>query len=254
MKGFLGERFLMRVVLVAVLSFAATVVVVKAAPSAPPGPTGYTLEDIYNKYVNGIDAVEGDHPFSPSGPPSASPVTITDIVNSEALEIIPPQRIPLSTGGSRTDGLVRNYTVDTSYEAWDSSAGEYVFQAIVIDHNTGLMWKRCLAGMSGADCSTGTPGAWVPNDARIQCSSTHAGYSGWRLPTIEELTSLIDYSVSVGVKVDQDIFPNFDRSSVWSSTVGDTSGDRWFVQFSGPSTAQYPSHHSFGVLCVRNNT
>ena len=62
----------------------------------------------------------------------------------------------------------------------------------VTDTRTGLMWKKCAEGLSGATC-IGTaqlynwPGAF--NQAE---SSTFAGHADWRLPNIKELSSLIE--------------------------------------------------------------
>jgi len=43
-------------------------------------------------------------------------------------------------------------------------------------------------------------------------------YTDWRLPTIQELFTLVDYS-RCNPAIDTTIFPNTEASSYWSSTA-----------------------------------
>lgn len=65
---------------------------------------------------------------------------------------------------------------------------------IVTDTKTGLMWKQCSEGLSGADCMTGTAAFITWQEALVladtQNISGFAGYFDWRLPNVEELRSL----------------------------------------------------------------
>ena len=60
-----------------------------------------------------------------------------------------------------------------------------------LDTVTGLMWMRCLVGQTwdGKTCN-GIAGHYTWDEAMKQ-KTTFAGYSDWRLPTIEELRTLI---------------------------------------------------------------
>ena len=86
--------------------------------------------------------------------------------------------------------------------------------AEVVDRRTGLTWRRCLEGMtwSGGTC-TGT--------ARIfthEAALAHAqAQSGWRVPNIKELGSIMDRSQVRGY--DSSTFPSTpDYGKSWSST------------------------------------
>lgn len=62
-----------------------------------------------------------------------------------------------------------------------------------VDPMTGLEWARCSLGQTwtGKAC-TGTTGEYKWNAAKQQASdSTYAGKSDWRLPTIDELHSIV---------------------------------------------------------------
>ena len=92
---------------------------------------------------------------------------------------------------------------------------------VVTDNDTGLMWKRCPEGLSGASCTTGTQ-TYLKWAAALSAASgsTYAGYSDWRLPNINELASLADYACW-NPAINTTFFPNSVPVTVfyWSSTT-----------------------------------
>ncbi len=70
--------------------------------------------------------------------------------------------------------------------------GHYIAYAngTALDTKSGLMWQRCSVGetWNGSSC-TGEPKRFTWDEA-MQLSSHLAGYSDWRLPTIDELGTL----------------------------------------------------------------
>jgi len=69
----------------------------------------------------------------------------------------------------------------------------------VLDTNTNLMWKRCPEGLEGEECCNKklfilkkSPIVYDWNTAVEKFKNiSYAGYSDWRLPTIEELKTLV---------------------------------------------------------------
>jgi len=108
----------------------------------------------------------------------------------------------------------------------------YYGNGTVTHEPAGLMWKRCLEGMNGEDCTIGTATlhTW---QAALQFADVHsfAGYEDWRLPNIKELMSIVELSCS-NPAINLSVFPNDPGSSVWSgSPVLDTSTGARYVHF-----------------------
>lgn len=107
----------------------------------------------------------------------------------------------------------------------------------ITDTKTGLIWKRCLEGQSGSDCASGSAEAFTWQQAlqrakTVNSSGGFAGFSDWRLPTIKELSSLVEHQC-VDPAINLTRFPNASNHSLWSSSAvaGDASY-AWGVGFS----------------------
>lgn len=83
----------------------------------------------------------------------------------------------------------------------------------VIDHKTKLVWQRCSLGQIGNDCS-GIPTGYTWSDALQEATKNH---SGWRLPNLTELLSIVDEQCSEPA-VNTLIFPNTQSFIYWSSS------------------------------------
>ena len=110
----------------------------------------------------------------------------------------------------------------------------------VTDTSTGLTWQK--ASSSG--------NTW--EQALAYCESLNlGGHTDWRLPTIKELRSLVDYS-QYGPAINTMYFPDTVSSFYWSSTTYalDTS-DAWIVNFIYGYDHDYNKHYSLYVRAVR---
>lgn len=89
---------------------------------------------------------------------------------------------------------------------------------LVTDTRTGLMWERCLTGLSGATCAgTVYTTTWVGalNLAVSYNSSSYKGYTDWRVPNLKELRSLVE-ECRVSPAINDVVFPNTPTGGVWS--------------------------------------
>lgn len=91
-------------------------------------------------------------------------------------------------------------------------------QPVVEDLVTGLVWQGCEAGVSGADCDSGSA-LLVDWSAALQLadSSSYGGFDDWRLPSARELQSLIETGCS-GPTLNTTVFPIDLGAEVWSSS------------------------------------
>jgi len=89
----------------------------------------------------------------------------------------------------------------------------------VTDPTTGLIWMRCAMGQAWEkDTCTGTAGTyWFDAANALTGTVTFAGQSDWRLPSIRELLSIVERSVSHPA-IDTSVFPNAPSSYFWTGS------------------------------------
>ena len=116
---------------------------------------------------------------------------------------------------------------------------------------TRLTWQRCVVGQSwnGSTCS-GIASAFTWDTAKL-LTSQFAGKTDWRLPTEDELVSLVDYS-KYSPLINTALFPNTPSSYFWSgSPMTNGSDSAWSVHFGdGYAGTDYRSN-DYGVRLVR---
>lgn len=111
-----------------------------------------------------------------------------------------------------------------------------VSEGTVTDKKSGLMWKRCVEGMSGLECNIGKAKYMRWNGANIHGrDSSYSGYSDWRLPTAGELEEIVERSCR-DPAVNLAVFPRDPGREVWTSSVVPHRNDpknlwHWFIRF-----------------------
>ena len=116
---------------------------------------------------------------------------------------------------------------------------------------TGLMWTRCSKGQewSGSTCNgVATSYNWDQATALVE---TYAGQSDWRLPTVAELATLVDFTTTTN-PLNTRIFPATPKTSFWSSSpYVATASYAWTVSFSYGGSTGSPRSLAFPVRLVR---
>jgi len=110
---------------------------------------------------------------------------------------------------------------------------------IVTDNETSLQWQDNESAYK----------TW--QSAIDYCENLTLGsYEDWRLPNINELTSLVDDS-KFNPSIDT-VFLYTASNYYWSSTTNALySNDAWLVSFSDGRQSYYSKHRSYYVRCVR---
>ena len=119
--------------------------------------------------------------------------------------------------------------------------------AAVLDKETGLVWERSPAT---------TNHTW--RDARVQCTTvrTTGNRKGWRLPSVNELASLIDPNVTPGPTLPPGHpFLNVQLAGYWSAaTIAGDPTDAWNVNFGNGDVLFADKSNNRLVWCVRGGT
>jgi hypothetical protein len=185
--------------------------------------------------------------------------------------------IPCPTPGNPFYGQDGNFTINPpSYTKLDANGNALpdssMTWAMVKDHVTGLIWENKTddGGIHDKDntytwCDTnpatngGNPGVCgsviTPTDTQafIQAlNNAHfGGFSDWRVPTVKELRSIVDFS-QTNPSINTTFFPGTVSSDYWTSnTYAHYQESAWIVQFNDDQFGYENKSHSYYVRAVR---
>ena len=130
-------------------------------------------------------------------------------------------------------------------------AGHYVVtpgsgtgNGTVYDSKSKLTWQQTASS---------TTYTW--DAAKTYCAGVGAslGGTGWRVPTIKELQSIVDLSQTAAPMIDPNAFPSTPSEVFWSSSpYAGSSGSAWYVNFkNGISYYYVVGFSNVRVRCVR---
>ncbi|WP_143464005.1 Lcl domain-containing protein, partial [Leptospira kirschneri] len=96
---------------------------------------------------------------------------------------------------------------------------------ITVDNNTGLVWKTCHEGRTNSTCAGGANVYHDLASATTACTNLNVGTgyanrTNWRLPTISEMETLVDFNVATAPRTFVTSFPGTTGSYYyWSSNL-----------------------------------
>jgi hypothetical protein len=126
----------------------------------------------------------------------------------------------------------------------------------ITDSKTGLMWKKCLEGVTGDNCEKNSPSTFTWQKAvkyteTVNDGDSFAGHTDWRLPTIRELSSIVEQQCYKPA-INTIRFPNTPNSFVWAKTLYSGHSDyAWCVNFSNGRVAADVRSINSSVRLVR---
>jgi hypothetical protein len=112
----------------------------------------------------------------------------------------------------------------------------------VYDTKTKLTWQQTVPS---------TTYYWA--DARAYCAGVSVGgTAGWRLPTMKELMTIVDFSRATAPLIDPIAFPGTPSGVYWSRSLWPGSSSlAWYVPFNSGYTASADFFNKEYVRCVR---
>jgi hypothetical protein len=138
--------------------------------------------------------------------------------------------------GKTTDGGLRDWT--KTYTNYDSTTSA--------QKNNGSNYVN--PSQAEIDAATNTVGFIAAVNASNLC-----GFNNWRLPTVDELQSIEDYSVAYpGPLIDITWLPNTQGQGYWASSPAiNYSGGAWYVDFSYGYSSLNDRTYGYFVRLVR---
>ncbi len=101
----------------------------------------------------------------------------------------------------------------------------------VTDSATGLIWQKCSNGQNATSCS-GSASTITWSNAITYCNGLTLAGRTWRLPNVNELRSIVDFTKSTAPTIDTTAFPSTQSNFYWSSsTYAKNTIFAWFVYF-----------------------
>lgn len=130
-----------------------------------------------------------------------------------------------------------------SYLADESGAPN----ALTLDNKTGLIWKRCPEGQTwNSQACTGS----ALEFNRHEAADYAARQSGWRMPTLKELSSLLDVTLDRPF-LDEFAFPGASAKLFWSSSLSEQNQGTWSVSFFSGDIHDYGTDVPGAIRLVR---
>lgn len=117
---------------------------------------------------------------------------VKDMLVTETQQtVVPPKKTEVSALATATQDI--NVLSKAHSENWQTIAHYRVNESLVVDTNTKLTWMRCSLGQywDGLGCQNKAASYTWQEAMESPHHFSYAGYSDWRLPTHDELKSLV---------------------------------------------------------------
>ena len=224
------------------------------SPAAPSdvGSAMFTIEDIWNRLNEGTADTKRTTPFQePTNAPGSTGKSLNDVMDKapEADDTNGAATTDVKSGKTFWGLKNSEWGLRTGTSCTPNPSATPVFtdheNGTVTDHRTCLMWLKdadCVGTRAWADVDTSSELVTLING--VSCDNyTDDTHTDWRLPTIQELQSLVHYTYvspamsnaagtekwNTGTSGD-DAFSGVQTNNYWSSTTSaNNTSNAWYV-------------------------
>jgi hypothetical protein len=157
------------------------------------------------------------------------------------------------SAGSADDERSLAESVDAPDAAYCEEPGRFTdASGIVVDHrasDAGLVeWQKSVSA-----------GTYPQPDAVAYCAALDLEGSGWRLPSVNELATLLLHPIGLGASpdptcepsIDQVAFPHTPATDFWTSTTHPSLGDAYYTGFDDGRSHPADPTTPMSVRCIR---
>jgi hypothetical protein len=223
-----------------------------------PSKLGYTFNPT-NSTVSVNNANVSGTNFAAAGQINDTGITPSQCYQAGSDALVPCSSVEALALNSAQDGMVGRDANSATNSNADGKLG-FSFSAVtggcVLDNVTGLMWEGSPTSATFTNKGDNSAGDASTDVAAVNTNNL-CGHNDWRMPSINELQSILDYGVAVTlvnnvVHIDSTWFPNtlFDFS-YWTLHSG-SDPYAWIMDFaSGYTTIGSPENTAGYVRLVR---
>ncbi len=194
----------------------------------------------------------------------ASKLPHSGITSSQCYEAGSDTLVGCTTTGAtglntQQDGMRTNINALSYSLVPKASGGTYDKTECVKDNVTGLIWegKTASGDRAGNDSYYNFEANTNSNNSLGYAAYVNGlslcGFTDWRLPTVEELQTIVDYGVAYpGPAINTTWFPNTASTFYWASTpYVSNAGYSWSIYFSLGTITTNPRLFPYAVRLVR---
>lgn len=124
----------------------------------------------------------------------------------------------------------------------------------IVENFSGLIWQKCSRGQNNDSTCSGSNSTTNWSNASTYCSTLSLGGKSWRLPNINEIANLLDYSKNITPFINTNFFPNTVSGYYnTSNTYSPNTSEAWNFSFGIGSSLSDIKTSNYSVRCVSGN-